>query len=31
MNNVIEALKHRRSIRKYKSDPVSEELLNQIV
>ena len=31
MNNVIEALKHRRSIRKYKSDPISEELLNQIV
>jgi nitroreductase len=31
MNNVIEALKHRRSIRKYKSDEVSEDLLNQIV
>lgn len=29
--DIIEALKHRRSIRKYKSDEVSEDLLNQIV
>ena len=29
--NVIDAAKRRRSIRKYKTDPISEETLNIVV
>lgn len=31
MSNAIEAMKTRRSVRKYKSDPVPQELLNKII
>jgi len=31
MNKIIESIKNHRSIRQYKSDPVSEEMLNQIL
>ena len=31
MSNVLENMKTRRSIRKYKSDPIPQEILDQII